>query len=236
MAAIFPLVLSFSSQAGNKPPFSADTLQQWITIGTSFDFLLIDVTNVGEFNKVIATENCRPYQLPWGSGDNTSVFIQTKSKLPKDTTIVLYCASGNRSGKAKLALDSDGFGSVYSLPGGISNWTGSVKPVSYIKPTADLPAPSMLKNTAIAFKGLDISVNKQFTVHFNNGNVSLAAPFFLNHCLSIFDSQGRCVLKKQNPFFNRTCFYIAENLGNRLYIMELRGGKTGNAQTVVKVQ
>jgi rhodanese-related sulfurtransferase len=43
-------------------------------------------------------------------------------KLPKDSTIVFICRSGNRSGKATAFAKANGFSHVYNMKGGMLLW------------------------------------------------------------------------------------------------------------------
>jgi rhodanese-related sulfurtransferase len=43
----------------------------------------------------------------------------------KDKTIILYCRSGNRSGKATTLLNNAGFDAI-NLLGGMNQWKGPV--------------------------------------------------------------------------------------------------------------
>ena len=52
----------------------------------------------------------------------SSNFIKSISKLNKDTSFLIYCQSGNRSGKAAKIFDSIGFYKIYDLKGGYINW------------------------------------------------------------------------------------------------------------------
>tara|TARA_B100001173_G_scaffold167035_1_gene144410 strand:+ start:1097 stop:1510 length:414 start_codon:yes stop_codon:yes gene_type:complete len=52
----------------------------------------------------------------------SSNFIKSISKLNKDTSFLIYCKSGNRSGKAAKIFDSIGFYKIYDLKGGYINW------------------------------------------------------------------------------------------------------------------
>ncbi len=47
-------------------------------------------------------------------------------KLDKDKTYLVYCRSGNRSGKACGYMGSKGFTSLYNLDGGIRAWNDSL--------------------------------------------------------------------------------------------------------------
>jgi rhodanese-related sulfurtransferase len=52
----------------------------------------------------------------------SSNFIKSISKLNKDASFLIYCKSGNRSGKAAKIMDSIGFSKIYDLKGGYMNW------------------------------------------------------------------------------------------------------------------
>ncbi len=43
-------------------------------------------------------------------------------KLDKDKPVLIYCASGNRSGKATAIMKTMGFTEIYDLRGGYSSW------------------------------------------------------------------------------------------------------------------
>lgn len=59
-------------------------------------------------------------------GDN---FENDIHAINQSKTILVYCKSGNRSGKAANILAKNNFKSVYDLSGGISNWMASGKPI-----------------------------------------------------------------------------------------------------------
>lgn len=75
--------------------------------------LLIDVRTPGEFSSG-HLPNARniPVQALGG---------RTGELGPKDSTIVLYCRSGARSGSAKRVLEANGFTDVHDL-GAMSRW------------------------------------------------------------------------------------------------------------------
>jgi len=52
----------------------------------------------------------------------SSEFIQNISRLDKNKSYLIYCKSGNRSGKASKVMDSLGFYKIYDLKGGFMNW------------------------------------------------------------------------------------------------------------------
>lgn len=53
---------------------------------------------------------------------NDSNFKSELGKLDKNKTVLVYCASGGRSGKAMEIMQSMGFKEVYNLNGGYSGW------------------------------------------------------------------------------------------------------------------
>ena len=142
LALLIVSIISFANAAVKNIP--ADTLTRWITFGTTFDFLLIDVRDSSQLTSIIVTNVCKPYNLSWNQG----VFKSTLVKMPKTANYVLYCQSGGRSGMAGQMLTDSGYGSVYSLTGGMNGWTGPTKTSASLKPDSDLPAPSMLKAPA----------------------------------------------------------------------------------------
>ena len=72
--------------------------------------LLVDVRSAGEF----ATANAPgTVNIPLGE------LGQRLSEIPKSAPVVLCCASGTRSGMAKMVLKKNGYQAVYN----IGNWT-----------------------------------------------------------------------------------------------------------------
>jgi rhodanese-related sulfurtransferase len=200
-SSLIALLASSASLQAGYTTIVADTLQWWITKGTTFDFILIDARETSEATKVIATDVCKPYLLPW----NTGVFKQTMNKLPKDAAIVIYCASGNRSGQAAKLLSDSGYSKVYSLTNGINNGWGSrpTKDASSIKPTDMLPEASMVKATVAIRYGLSVAHAEQ-DIRFSGNTFMVTAPVASPHALTVFNARGQCVASMQNPFASRT--------------------------------
>jgi rhodanese-related sulfurtransferase len=220
------LLFPVGSQAGYVT-ITADTLQKWISTGTSFDFLLIDVRETSEATKVIATDICKPYLLPWNSG----VFASTMNKLPKDTAIVIYCASGNRSGQAAKKLSDSGFVKVYSLTGGFNGWgTRPTKASSDIKPTDKLPEPSMFKKSSMIKHERKFS-SQRLEFHFSGNTILVASPIAARHTLSLFNAQGKCVLSKLNPFaYGTAC--VAAGLSEGFFLVKLESSGTRSIEAI----
>ena len=76
---------------------------------------LIDVRTAEEFNagKIGNASNIDFY------GDN---FQSELEKLDKSKPVMVYCASGGRSGKTANMMKSMGFKEVYDLSGGYKGW------------------------------------------------------------------------------------------------------------------
>lgn len=49
-------------------------------------------------------------------------FKEQISQLDKTKPVLIYCASGNRSGKAMLVMKELGFSEIYDLKGGYGSW------------------------------------------------------------------------------------------------------------------
>ncbi|MBF0430721.1 MAG: rhodanese-like domain-containing protein [Fibrobacteria bacterium] len=119
-----------------------DTLTTWMTRGTLFPFILLDIRDVSELTTVIGNDSCRPYNLSWNQGKLAS----NTGNLPKDTAIILYCRSGNRSAYASAFLKGQGLTKIYNLIGGITLWPSSTIAGNKIRALSELPAPSMDAN------------------------------------------------------------------------------------------
>lgn len=52
-------------------------------------------------------------------------FAEKVEKLDKSKSYLIYCRSGNRSGKACGMMSSMGFGKLYNLEGGIGAWNAA---------------------------------------------------------------------------------------------------------------
>lgn len=50
-------------------------------------------------------------------------FAEEVAKLDKDKTYLIYCRSGNRSGKTCKLMSEQGFTKLYNLKGGIIAWS-----------------------------------------------------------------------------------------------------------------
>lgn len=49
-------------------------------------------------------------------------FTKDIEKLDKSKPVIVYCKSGNRSGKCAKKMEEAGFSKVYDLEGGITQW------------------------------------------------------------------------------------------------------------------
>ncbi|MEJ2640410.1 MAG: rhodanese-like domain-containing protein [Desulfosarcinaceae bacterium] len=79
------------------------------------DFVLLDVRTPGEYNKghIPGAKMLDFYQRD---------FIERLKALDRDKTYLVYCRSGNRSGRTLALMDKLGFKRVAHLAGGILAW------------------------------------------------------------------------------------------------------------------
>jgi len=218
--ALFLLVI-ISRPFAAVDTLTADTLSKWITDGTSFDFILIDVRDTSELTQIIASSDCKPYHFSL----NQNVFDAMVPKLPKTMPTICYCRSGVRSGTAAQKLNAAGFASVYTLQGGFSNYALIVsRPTGVyadVKPTSSLPSPSMLKTSIKMF-----STNKPYplkpVLHIHNNTVYSTSFLFLPHALSITDISGKQIACIDNPFLLSRTFALPHQIASGTYVISLQ--------------
>lgn len=77
--------------------------------------VIIDIRTAGEFagGKIRGARNLDVM---------SSAFANQVKNLPKDNTYLMYCRSGNRSGKACEIMADIGFEKLKNLSGGIMSW------------------------------------------------------------------------------------------------------------------
>jgi rhodanese-related sulfurtransferase len=143
----FILSVSISCFAAVKP-LSPDTLAGYVTSGTPYDFILVDVRDTSELDSVIGSSSCRPYHLQYNQG----IFASKYQVLPKSAIIFIYCKIGGRGGNAAAILDNAGYTSVYNLTGGITAYHGPKSSKTIVRPLSDLPQPSMTAPVRVAVK------------------------------------------------------------------------------------
>ena len=84
------------------------------------DVQLVDVRTPEEHDEIhIANSQNIDFKSP--------TFEEDILKLDKKKPVILYCKSGNRSGKCAKKLIDAGFEKIYDLEGGISKWQHSDK-------------------------------------------------------------------------------------------------------------
>jgi rhodanese-related sulfurtransferase len=86
------------------------------------DALVVDVRDPGEYGAghALGARNLPLARIESGAGD-----VAKK----KDATLILYCDSGDRSGKAAAALRKQGYTKVFNLSGGFGAWKQAGLPV-----------------------------------------------------------------------------------------------------------
>ncbi len=86
------------------------------------DFFIIDVRTPAEFDSG-HIENSE--MIDFYSED----FISELGKLDKSKVYLVYCRSGNRSGRTLKMMEDMGFTTVYNVLGGINSWSVSGLPL-----------------------------------------------------------------------------------------------------------
>ena len=86
------------------------------------DALVLDVRDAGEYGggHILGAKNLPLERLQSGVGD-----VAKK----KDVTLIVYCDSGDRAGRAASALRKQGYAKVFTLTGGFGAWKQAGLPV-----------------------------------------------------------------------------------------------------------
>jgi adenylyltransferase/sulfurtransferase len=104
------LVKSKQRFASKATSIALDAAEVYKLINNNATIQLVDIRESYEQDEVIANS----LHIPIGD------LSEQLSVLPKQQTIVLYCATGNRSLQAATLFRKQGFENLYSLQGGIS--------------------------------------------------------------------------------------------------------------------
>lgn len=84
------------------------------------------VTDQGLLLDVRTPEEYRAGHIPHAENIDYREIAEAMSGIDRDTPIVVYCRSGNRSSRALSTLQSMGFSNVVNF-GGIIHWDGTVE-------------------------------------------------------------------------------------------------------------
>ena len=91
---------------------NSDELIEFIELN---DAILVDVRTEDEYNSGYIENSLN---IDYFSND----FSVNADKLDKNTPIILYCRSGNRSSMSANKISKLGFKEIYNLEGGILEW------------------------------------------------------------------------------------------------------------------
>lgn len=94
--------------------------EEMLTMTENSNYVVIDVRTPGEWKSgyIPGTDMFIEY--------SSSDFENEISKLDTSKNYILYCRSGNRSGKACEIMSKKGFTNLYNLSGGINKWNGEL--------------------------------------------------------------------------------------------------------------
>ncbi len=130
LIAIISIVILTSATTRNFVVNSLQDVTKSIKLGTQKDvsatefnkliiekkYTVLDIRTIREFN---AGHIKNALVIDWYQ----RTFEIEVQKLDKTKPILIYCRSGNRTGKAKFALLGMGFQEVYNLELGINDWS-----------------------------------------------------------------------------------------------------------------
>jgi|688.fasta_scaffold569482_2 rhodanese-related sulfurtransferase len=108
---------SNSTEATTQAEVKTIGQQDFKSMQAKPDVVVLDVRTPGEVSEGII--NGSTMFIDYNSSD----FEQQLDGLDKSKTYLVYCRSGNRSGKACHTMLDKGFKQVYNLDGGISAWS-----------------------------------------------------------------------------------------------------------------
>lgn len=91
-------------------------------LANNHDIIIVDVRTPAEFDAghIAGAKNINI---------SDSDFQSQIEKLDRDSTYLVYCRTGNRSGRAIKLMEQLKFKSIYHLQHGITEWVGEGKPV-----------------------------------------------------------------------------------------------------------
>lgn len=119
IAFVFACLCSCSSDAQNAA-MDSKTFETAMNSGT---YQLLDVRTAGEYQ---SSHLKNSLQADW---NNQEQFLDRIKYLDKSKPLLVYCASGVRSGNAAQYLVGAGFKNVQNLKGGLNAWKLEGKPV-----------------------------------------------------------------------------------------------------------
>lgn len=137
IAFLFACLCSCNSDAQNAA-VDSKTFEIAMNSGT---YQLLDVRTAGEYQSGHLKNSL---QADWNNQDQ---FLDRIKYLDKSKPILVYCASGVRSGNAAQYLASAGFKNVQNLKGGLNAWKLEGKPVEAVTATAQLSLDAYLMAT-----------------------------------------------------------------------------------------
>lgn len=108
-------------KTGQEESYKNITSDEFELMIKESDYIIIDVRTPDEWQSgyIPATDMF----LDLYSGK----FNEEINSLDKSKSYIIYCRSGNRSGKACEIMSKSGFKNLHNLSGGINKWKGEIK-------------------------------------------------------------------------------------------------------------
>lgn len=98
------------------------------------DVTVTEAQEMIKSDKVVIIDVRTPEEYEKGHLENATLinffdedFDQKIAELPKDQEYIVYCHSGNRSGKAVKKMEAAGFTNAHNMTGGWSSWSAEME-------------------------------------------------------------------------------------------------------------
>lgn len=105
-------------------------------VSASFAAELVDSNEAPLIVDVRAPREREQKYIAGSVGIPLNHLAESMAKLPRDRTLLVYCAGGYRSSIAASLLERNGFGHVSELAGGIAGWEAAKLPVQTAAPSS----------------------------------------------------------------------------------------------------
>ena len=113
------LLFSCTHTANGQNQIDAAQTEQMLQADTSIQ--LVDLRTPGELERTGKIAGAHPINY------NSPDFQTQMAQLDKEKPVLIYCASGGRSGKTAPQLVKMGFKQVYEYSGGMNDWLAKGK-------------------------------------------------------------------------------------------------------------
>ncbi len=115
------VILPVSCTQNAKVQHQIDAAQTERMLQADASIQLVDLRTPGELQATGKIAGAIPINY------NSPDFKSQMAQLDKEKPVIIYCASGGRSGRARPQLEAMGFKQVYEYAGGMNDWLAKGK-------------------------------------------------------------------------------------------------------------